>query len=187
MKDEGGRMKAGGRLNDVFRTIVKRLIPSSFILHPSSFILLFAALSLHAQTVRITTKPEGLVHGTLNVPIVATDPVVRVALFINNVKYAESPSKQMVAQVRVGDFIRRMRMRAVGYDAQGNVAGEDEMVVNDPRPPFRVKAIAARGSITANVTHPIETQVTSVDLFVGEEKIATVTSPPYAATYDPAK
>jgi Ca-activated chloride channel family protein len=161
---------------------VKRLI-----LHPSSFILLFAALSLHAQTVRITSKPEGLVHGTLNVPIVATDPVVRVALFINNVKFTEAPSKQMVAQVRVGDFIRRMRMRAVGYDAQGNIAGEDEMVVNDPRPPFRVKALASRGSITASVTHPAETQVTSVDLFIGEEKIATVASPPYSATYDTQK
>jgi VWFA-related protein len=147
--------------------------PVKFIVHRSSFIVLFAALSINAQTVRIITKPEGLVHGTLNVPIVATDPVVRVALFINNVKFTEAPSKSMVAQVRVGDFIRRMRMRAVGYDAQGNVAGEDELVVNDPRPPFRVKALASRGSITASVTHPVETQVTSVDLFIGEEKIAT--------------
>jgi len=147
-----------------------------FIVHRSSFIVLVAALSLHAQTVRITEKPDHLVHGTLNVPIVAADPVVRVALFINNVKYTESPSKQMVAQVRIGEYIRRLRMRAVGYDAAGNVAGEDEMVVNDPRPPFRVKALATRGSITANVTHPIETRVTSVDLYIGEEKIASVTA-----------
>src|SRR5205085_5661714 len=153
------------------------------------FCLLHSALciAVAAQTVRITDKPEGLVHGILNVPIVATDPVTRVALFINNVKYTESPSKQMVAQVRLGDYIRRMRMRAVGYDAQGNIAGEDEMVVNDPRPPFRVKAIATRGSITATVIHPVETQVTSVDLYLGEEKIATVASPPYVATYDAAK
>jgi Ca-activated chloride channel homolog len=152
-----------------------------------ALLFLFATLAINAQTVRITEKPSGLVHGTLNVPIVASEPVTRVALFINNVKYTESPSRQMVAQVRVGDYIRRLRMRAVGYDAQGNVAGEDEMVVNDPRPPFRVKVIASRGSISANVTHPIETSVTSVDLYLGEEKIATVAAPPYAATYDPEK
>ena len=140
-----------------------------------------------AQTVRITAKPDTLVHGTLNVPIVATDPVARLALFINSVKYTEGPGKQMVAQVRIGDYIRRMRMRAVGYDGQGNVVGEDEMVVNDPRPPFRVKAIATRGSITAVVTHPVETQLQSVDLFIGEDKIATVTSPPYVASYDALK
>jgi len=137
--------------------------------------------------VRITEKPDSLVHGTLNVPIVATDPVVRLALFINNVKFTESPAKQMTAQVRIGDYIRRMRMRAVGYDAAGNVVGQDEMVVNDPRPPFRVKAIASNGSVSATVTHPIETQVTSVDLYLGENKLATVTAPPYVATYDATK
>jgi len=159
-----------------FQLFVKRL-----------FVFFFAALSLRAQTVRITEKPDTLVHGLLNVPIVATAPVTHVALFINNVKYTESPSPQMVAQIRLGDYVRRMRMRAVGYDAQGNVVGEDEMVVNDPRPPFRVKAVASNGSISATVIHPVETQITSVDLYLGEEKIATVSSPPYAATYDATK
>ena len=49
----------------------------------------------------------------------------------------------MTAQVNVGQYIRRLRMRAVGYDAAGNVVGEDEMVVNDPRPPFRVRLAGA--------------------------------------------
>ena len=150
-------------------------------------VFLFAAVSLRAQTVRITEKPDTLVHGLLNVPIVAAAPVTHVALFINNVKYTESPTPSMVAQIRLGDYIRRMRMRAVGYDAQGNVAGEDEMVVNDPRPPFRVKAVATNGSISATVIHPVETKITSVDLFLGEEKIATASSPPYATTYDATK
>ena len=155
----------------------------AFCLLPSAFCI---PLCL-AQTVRITEKPDTLVHGLLNVPVVATPPVTRVALFINNVKYTESPTPSMVAQIRLGDYIRRMRMRAVGYDAQGNVVGEDEMVVNDPRPPFRVKTVASNGSISATVIHPVETQITSVDLYLGEEKIATVSSPPYATTYDATK
>jgi VWFA-related protein len=155
--------------------------------------LLFAA-SLHAQTVRITDKPEGLVFGTLYVPVVATEPVERLALFINGVPYTSTPGRTMTAQVGLGDYIRRLRMRAVGYDAQGNIAGEDEMVVNDPRPPFRVRLEApgvwpASGfaPLGAAVTTPVETKVAGVDFFIGEEKIGTSLGAPYEVAVDAAK
>ena len=164
------------------------------IRHPSFVIVFFCAVALHAQTVRITAKPEGLVHGTLNVPIVATDPVARLALFINNVKFTEAQGKTMTAQVRVGEYIRRLRFKAVGYDAQGNEIASDEMVVNDPRPPFRVHlsappALPKSGivTMTANVIKPVETAVSGVDFFVGEEKIGSAGTPPYAASFDAAK
>lgn len=164
------------------------------IRYPLSVIAVFFALALNAQTVRITEKPEGLVHGTLNVPVVATDPVVRLALFINNVKFTEAQGKGMTAQVRVGDYIRRLRFKAVGYDAQGAEVASDDMVVNDPRPPFRVHlsappALPKSGPVTmtANVTKPVETNVSGVDFFVGEEKIATAARPPYEASFDATK
>src|SRR5512140_1861171 len=136
-------------------------------------------------------RPEGVVHGTLDVPIVATAPVSRIALFINNVKYTEGPGMAMTVQVRVGDYIRRLRFRAVGYDQAGNVAAEDEMVVNDPRPPFRVTLSAPaklpeNGDVTlsANVIAPVETHVQSVDFYIGEKKIATATAAPYKFTVE---
>ena len=110
MKDEG------------FRHAVTRL---RLILHPSSFILLCVALSASAQTVRITEKPAGLVHGVVYVPIVATEPVERLALFINGAKWSETKGRAATVQVPVGEYIRRLRVRAVGYDAQGNAVGED--------------------------------------------------------------
>src|SRR5213075_2582505 len=125
----------------------------------------------------------------LTVPIVATDPVARIALFINNVKFTEAPGKAMNAQVKVGEYIRRMRFKAVGYDAAGNEIASDEMVVNDPRPPFRVRlsapaALPKSGMVTlsANVIKPVETTVSGVDFFVGEEKIGTAAAPPYVAS-----
>jgi Ca-activated chloride channel homolog len=157
-------------------------------------LLLLASGAAAAQTVRITTKPDGIVHGILYVPVVATEPVVRLELFINNVKYTGAPGRTMTAQVNVGDYIRRLRFRAVGYDASGAVAAEDEMVVNDPRPPFRVKLSAPAkvpesGSITltANVTAPVETRVQSVDFYIGEQKAATASSAPYQVVLDAAK
>ncbi|HET8773894.1 MAG TPA: VWA domain-containing protein, partial [Thermoanaerobaculia bacterium] len=166
-----------------------------FILHPSSFILFLAlSASLGAQTVRITDKPSGLVSGTLNVPVVATAPVERLALVINGVPYTATQGQRMTAQVNVGYYIRRLRMRAVGYDAQGNVVGEDEMVVNDPRPPFRVKLQGPQqwpesGSVElhANLLRPAEVSISAVDFYVGEEKVATAAMPPYMTTVDAAK
>jgi Ca-activated chloride channel family protein len=127
------------------------------------------------------------VHGTLYVPVVATAPVARLEMYINNVLYTQGPGRSLTAQVSVGDYIRRMRLRAVGYDAAGAVAGEDEIVINDPRPPFRVSLSAGGGALSASLTHPIEMQISGVDFYVGEEKVASVASPPYAAAYDAAK
>ncbi len=158
--------------------MTRRLLP---------FLLLLAAHPGFAQSVQITQKPASLVYGDLAVPVQTADPVVRVALFINGVKYTEGTGKLMVLPVKVGEYLRRLRIRAVGYDAQGNVAGEDEMVVNDPRPPFRVRLHANRGVVEANVIKPQQLGVTSVDFFIGEQSIASRPSPPYAAAFDAAK
>ena len=160
----------------------------SFILHPSSLILFFA-LSLNAQTLQITEKPQGLVSGTLLVPIVASDDVQRIALFINGVKFSEGQGHTITVQVNVGMYIRRLRMRAVGYDAKGNEIAEDEMVVNDPRPPFRVRLQAPRElpksgamNLSANVIKPGDLTVASVEFFVGEQKVGSSSAPPYATS-----
>lgn len=157
-------------------------------------VVLALATSLSAQTVRITEKPAGLVSGVLTVPIMATEPVERLVLTINGVPWTETRGRTLNAQVNVGQYIRRLRMRAVGYDAQGNVAGADEMVVNDPRPPFRVRLQAppqwpesGNVELHANVTRPAEIHVAGVDFYVGEEKVGTTVVPPYSVTVDAAK
>jgi Ca-activated chloride channel family protein len=156
-------------------------------------VLLFATVT-NAQTVRITDKPTGLSSGTLYVPVVATEPVTRLALFINGVQHSAVTGRSMTSQVNVGLYIRRLRMRAVGYDAEGKIVGEDEMVVNDPRPPFRVRLQgpslwpeSGDVELHANVLRPEEVIIGGVDFYVGEEKIATDEAPPYSAIVDTAK
>ncbi|MEA2163257.1 MAG: Ca-activated chloride channel [Thermoanaerobaculia bacterium] len=154
---------------------------------------LFALLALllstaaFAQSVQITTKTNTLVYGTLHVPVQTHPPVVRVALFINGVKFSEAAGQSLDFPVLIGDYLRRLRIRAIGYDAQGNAAGEDEMVVNDPRPPFRVRLHANAGALEANLVKPEQLAITSIDFLMGEEKIGSVTAPPYRVTYDAAK
>jgi Ca-activated chloride channel family protein len=160
---------------------------------PLLLTLLVASTAL-AQTVTITEKPTGLISGMLYVPIVATEPVERLALFINGVQHSEARGRMITSQVNVGLYIRRLRMRAVGYDAEGKIVGEDEMVVNDPRPPFRVRlqgpsAWPESGNVElhANVLRPSEVIISGVDFYVGEEKVASDDAPPYSAAIDAAK
>ena len=151
------------------------------------FLVFFFAVATYAQPVRITLKPEGLVHGTLYVPATVADSVARVALFVNNVKWTEAHGKSVVMAVPIGDYIRRLRIRVVGYDAQNNVVGEDEMVVNDPQPPFRVHLQNAGGQLSAAIVKPPDLETTSADFFIGEEKIGSSASPPYQIAYDKSK
>lgn len=169
----------------------------------AALLALFAAIGLAsgalaqsepAQTVRIVEKPAGLVSGPLQVPIVATEPVERLALFVNGVRHSATAGRTMTPKLNVGLYIRRLRLRAVGYDAQGNVVGEDETVVNDPRPPFRVRLLGPPGwpasgevELQANVLRPADVRVMGVDFFVGEEKVASDEAPPYGATVDAAR
>src|SRR5437016_2206515 len=133
----------------------------TLILHPSSFIL-FIAFSVHAQTVRITQKLDTLVHGTLVVPVTNAENVVRDELYVNGVKYAEAKGRSVAMPVLIGDYIRRLRIRVVGYDAQNNVAGEDEMVVNDPKPPFRVHLQTSGSELSAVIVKPSDVAITAV-------------------------
>src|ERR1700737_4874291 len=125
-----------------------KLIP-----HPSSLIpLLFAlAIAVQAQTVRITQKPDGLVHGDLYVPVATAPPVERVDLFVNSVKWSEAKGRSVVMPVKIGDYIRRLRIRVVGYDAQNNAIGEDEMGIKDPNPRFRVRLLRSGSALSASV------------------------------------
>jgi len=151
------------------------------------FLFLITASSAFAQSVRITQKPTSLVYGDLPVPVTTTDPVVRVALFVNGVQYSEGTGRMMVLPVKIGDYIRRLRIHAVGYDAQGNVAGEDEMAVNEPLPPFRVRLHSNRGVLETSIVKPQQLGISGIDFFIGEEKVATVTAPPYTAPFDAAR
>ncbi len=155
----------------------------------SSFVVfsLLLAATLHAQTVRIVSKPTGLVHGDVPVTILTTAPVERVDLLVNNVKWGEGRGQSMVINVRVGDYIRRLRVRAVGYDAQNNVAGQDEMVINDPRPPFRAHLTSANGWLAATLVKPAQLAVSRVEFFAGEQLVGTALTEPYHVPFDPAK
>jgi len=143
--------------------------------------------------VLILSKPTRLVSQPLDVAISTGPEVARVELLVNGVKFDEKTGPSPRFTIPVGKYIRRLRVRAIGYDGNRAVVGEDEMVVNDPEPPFRVglqapAALPASGTVTlsATVTAPTNLIITGVDFFVGDTKIGTDSDAPYGATFDVA-
>lgn len=161
-----------------------------------AFIFLTISLTALAQEspVRITLKPQGLVHGMLTVPVSTSPEVVRVQLLINGVPHSERTGRSMVFPVRVGEYLRRFRIRAVGFDATGRQVGIDEMTVNDPEPPFRIRiqippVLPESGfaEIGASVIAPPNLAVQRVDFFVGEERVGTDGEGPYSVVFDASR
>lgn len=141
--------------------------------------------------VRITVRPPELVYGQLSLAVSIALPAVRARLYINGLSYQEKDGPSMVFNLKPGMYVRRLRYRVEGLDAEGNVVGQDEVTVNDPRPPFRVRvhapaALPEEGDVllNASVTAPPDNPPIRVLFFVGEQQLADDTSPPFSTTFD---
>lgn len=159
-------------------------------------LLLLLAVPLVAgeHSVQITQKPRGLVWGTLSVPVAAGESVEQIELRVNGVPFATASGRNVTFNVAVGKYIRRLRVRAIGLDSKGRVIGQDEMTVNDPQPPFRVRlelpaALPEEGSVTmfASVLAPRNIPILGVDFYVGETLIGTDLTEPYSISFDAAE
>ena len=152
-----------------------------------------SAAGADVARVQLTQKPQRLVHDDLMVPVSASSDIVKIALYVNDVKNDEKPGQSATFKIAVGKYLRRLRVRADGIDASGNVVAFDEMVVNDPQPPFRLKLQAPREKVTTGpvvlrgvVTHPTNLVLDSVEFFVGETSIGRDAAAPWEVTYDAA-
>jgi VWFA-related protein len=159
-----------------------------------SLLALFVASDVLPQiqpAVQITQKRDGLIHGNLVIPVTVREGVERIELIINGVRFGEQRGRSVVFTVPLGEYIRRLRIRAVGYDAANQIVGEDVLIVNDPQPPFRVRllgpaALVEKGmaELSATVTAPPSFRVDGVEFFVGEKSIGMATEPPYRAQFE---
>lgn len=144
--------------------------------------------------VQITLKPRGISWGEVGVPVTVGPAVETIRLFVNGVESGEAKGRSVVFKVKTGKYLRRLRIRAVGYDAAGAVVGEDSMAVNDPQPPFRVRLSApprpesGAGVIELNATvlSPPNLPVLGVDFYAGETLVARDDVAPYSAAFDAA-
>jgi VWFA-related protein len=138
--------------------------------------------------VRITTRPSGIVYGEFSLAVSLAPPAVKASLVINGIRsLADEEGPSAVFQLEPGMFVRRYRYRVEGLDAEGRVVGQDEITINDPRPPFRVRVLAppelpdsGMFTINASVTAPSSNPVTQVEFFLGEQSVGADKGAPFS-------
>lgn len=158
------------------------------------FSLSIAAYAQDAAQVRIGSRPTGLAWGTVEIPVTSSGGVEKLVLYTNGIRWAEIDGGAGIFRLELSRFLRRLRIRIDGLSADGTLLASDEMVVNDPQPPFRVRLVAVEpdtdeeepnGSLSASVTVPPGSRVQGVDFYVGETLIASDATAPYGASWKP--
>ena len=91
-------------------------------------------------------------------------------------------------ELDLGELPTTHSVRVVGYDDAGSEVATDELLVNPARHLFQVRVIEPRSGASVSGTFPLRAEVAApdgafvdrVELYVGDDRVATVYQPPYA-------
>lgn len=153
---------------------------------------LLISLPLAAQEaadIRILQRPPELAFGRVDLPVRGGGNVERLVLYTNGIRWAAIDGSSGTFTLNLPKYLRRLRLRVDGLDAEGRVVGSDEVVVNDPQPPFRVRLSAiepgeeGQGTMSASIVSPPGIRVSGVEFWLGETLLSVDETPPWSATW----
>lgn len=152
-----------------------------------------AALSARRPSLRLLAPLGALLSGPVRFEArvdgapEAAEPVQRVAFTLDGKLLLSRARPPYELNVDLGPVPRPRKLVAEGLGAGGDVVARDEMLVNAGAQPLRVRlrepqpGKSYRRSVRAviDVEAPAGERVARVDLYLGEERIATLYQPPF--------
>jgi Ca-activated chloride channel family protein len=147
-----------------------------------------AALGSGDQTIRILTPPQGLVTGKLRVEAAATGPgIARVSFELDGKPVLTKSRPPYSVELNLGVQPRIHRVRALAVDEQGRKLAEDEIPLNVGPHRFAVRLVEPQAGKTyqsslqaqAQVEVPEGERLDRVELYLNENRLATLYQPPY--------
>jgi Ca-activated chloride channel homolog len=147
-----------------------------------------AALGSGDQTIRILAPPAGLVTGRLRVEAAVTGPgIARVSFELDGHPVLAKSHPPYSVELNLGVQPRVHRLRAVAMDEQGRRLAEDELPLNVGPHRFAVRLTEPQAGKTyqsslraeAQVQVPEGERLDRVELYLNDDKIATLYQPPY--------
>lgn len=148
-----------------------------------------AALGSGDQTIRILAPPPGLVTGKLRVEAATTGPgIARVSFELDGHPVLAKSHPPYSVELNLGPQPRVHRLRAVAMDEQGRRLAEDELPLNVGPHRFAVRLIEPQAGKTyqsslraeAQVQVPEGERLDHVELYLNDDKVATLYQPPYS-------
>lgn len=147
-----------------------------------------AALGSGDQTIRILAPPPGLVTGTLRVEATTTGPgIARVSFELDGHPVLAKSHPPYSVELNLGPQPRIHRVRAVALDERGRRLAEDELPLNVGPHRFAIrltepqagKAYQSSLRAEAQVQVPEGERLDRVELYLNDDKVATLYQPPY--------
>jgi VWFA-related protein len=147
-----------------------------------------AALGSGDQTIRILAPPPGLVTGKLRVEAATTGSgIARVSFELDGHPVLAKSRPPYSVELNLGVQPRIHRLRAVAMDEQGRKVAEDELPLNVGPHRFAVRLTEPQAGKSyqsslraeAQVQVPEGEHLDRVELYLNDDKVATLYQPPY--------
>lgn len=116
--------------------------------------------------------------------------IQKVVFLVDGVQQLTKTAPPFSAELRLSRFPTEQLVRAEGYDAEGKLVVADEVILNQPRGALAVWIVEpAKGArvppgklqVKAEVSVPEGRRITSVELKVNDQTVATLTRSPWQA------
>lgn len=152
-----------------------------------------AALAADGPGLRILAPPETLLSGLTRFAVrVEENPgeqrIERVAFALDGKRLLTRNKPPYEVMVDLGPVPRPQKLTAEGLGAGGEVVARDELAVNAGAQRFRVRLVEPRAGkeyrrslrALAEVEAPQGSRVERVEIYLGEDRVATLYQPPYS-------
>ena len=158
-----------------------------------------ASLSAQRPGLRILTPPGSLLIGHVRFPVrveqapdaphqQVPDRIERVVFTLDGKPLLTRNNPPYDLTVDLGPVPRPRKLRVEGIGVNGEVVARDEMMINAGARDFRVRLLEPRPGrryrqslrVLADVTPPPGGSVERVELWFGEDRVATLYQPPYS-------
>lgn len=141
------------------------------------------------RAVRLVVPPGEALSGAQVFTALVEEGVEKVEFLLDGQLVLTRHRPPFTATLDLGPLPRMTTVTAVGRDAQGAEVDRAQVVVNQGRERFAVRLEPITPAdrrekevrLRATVNAPSERRVAKVEFFVGEQRVAEVTTPPYVA------
>jgi len=189
---------------EVGRAFTPEMAPADFSTLPSAEAVVMAApaepppsggaLAAAVERVKIIPPDKEAPVGLMRLSAEVLPPVTKVEFYLDDKLLLSRNRPPYTVEIDLGKVPRRQTVRAVGYDARGNLIDEDAWAVNegDAKVAVRILPIPGPDSI-GGVTVRVAVQSINggeakvVDLYLDQKRVHSFTAPPYVAVIPAAQ
>jgi Ca-activated chloride channel family protein len=123
--------------------------------------------------------------GKIEVSASAPPNAARVEFYLDGARVAEDASPPFAATIALGSAPREHTIKAVAFDAQNLVRGEESATINEIVDALSVRVLAppsieSHATVVVVPRAPAGATVESVEVYWSDRKLATLTAPPYS-------